>query len=221
MKCAVGTLKSILSIAGPQPLGGELDERRMERPRDLEPDRAARAFALRLVAALVDGIASRPRRRAGRGSCSSPARRCGSSGRAPRPPHRRGPRIAAIEPGRSLAAAAVARPRSRTSAIVSAIPSERGRAESRELADRVADHVVGLDPARTQRRVDREARRDERRLLELGPASAPRSLPSKQSRFRSSPEASLPSLVDRHRLRFVPRRSPGPCRARTSPGRGT
>ena len=40
--------------------------------------------------------------------------------------------------------------------------------ERRELADRVADHVVGLDPGGLQRREQREAGRDERRLLDLG-----------------------------------------------------
>src|SRR5262249_6065161 len=41
------------------------------------------------------------------------------------------------------------------------------RAERRELADRMADDVIRLDPPGTQRRIDREARRHERRLLHL------------------------------------------------------
>ena len=43
-----------------------------------------------------------------------------------------------------------------------------GRRERRELADRVADDVVRLDPARAQRGEHGEARGDERRLLHLG-----------------------------------------------------
>ena len=41
-------------------------------------------------------------------------------------------------------------------------------AERRELADRVADDDVRLEPRLADRREDREARRDERRLLHLG-----------------------------------------------------
>ena len=71
-------------------------------------------------------------------------------------------------PGRSLAAAAIASPRSRTSAIASAAVERLRRGERRELADGVPDDEVRLDAANADRLVDREARRHERRLLVLG-----------------------------------------------------
>ena len=48
------------------------------------------------------------------------------------------------------------------------VPSDAGRGERRELADRVTDDDVGLEPALTHRSEDRQARRNQRRLLHLG-----------------------------------------------------
>src|SRR3954465_3359660 len=88
------------------------------------------------------------------------------------------PRIAAIDPGFVFAASAIARPRSRTSAIASslfiappaataALAPPRPR-ERRKFTPRVADHEVRLDAAGLDRREHSEARRDERGLLDFG-----------------------------------------------------
>ena len=67
-----------------------------------------------------------------------------------------------------------------------------GRGQRRELADRVADHEVGHEPALAQRGEHRQARRDERRLLQLRLDHVPRSACRSRACARSRPEASLP-----------------------------
>src|SRR5581483_3590398 len=76
-------------------------------------------------------------------------------------------------------------------------PGSRKRCE---LADGVADHVVGLDSPQAQRDEDREARGDERRLLDLGVLELlERRVEAKPAEIETGRGA--PHLVDLHRLR--------------------
>ena len=150
-----------------QLVGRPLDERRVKRAGDPQPNRTARARLLRLDTALADGVV------------------LARDDDLARAVVVRGPDV------RDLAAEALdhlvrepedrghrARPRLRglghrdarargTSRIASAALSDSRRSERGELADGVPDHVVGRDPVRADRCVDRKARRDERRLLQL------------------------------------------------------
>ena len=150
----------------PELVGRALDERRVERAGDAEPDRAARAFALRLGAALADRVVlARDHDLAGAVVVRRPDVRDLAAetlddlvgepedrGHRARPLLRRlGHRDPAFghEPDRVGRA------------------DRLGGAERGELADRVPDDEVGMDPVRADRLVDREARRHERRLLQL------------------------------------------------------
>ena len=74
-----------------------------------------------------------------------------------------------------------------------------GGRERCELADRVADDVVGLDAARAQRREHGEAGRDERRLLDLGlDQLLDRRLEAEPAQVEAGRLA--PALEDLHRL---------------------
>ena len=118
------------------------------------------------------------------------------------------------------AASAIARPRSRTSAIASPTRHRAGGGQRGELADGVADDEVRLDPALRARR------RAWRGSSPRAPAAGPRSRPAPRAASRSraaSGRARTPRSPPRTppSPRARPRRSRGPCRPRASPGRGS
>ena len=175
-----------------EPVGRTRDERAVERARDLQLDRSSSAEALGLGAAAPPPRRSRRRSRSGRGSCSSPARRRRSCGRASRPPR---PRDRGSRPS---SRGACGRPRpSRDRARARARSPRRFRSRRRRRAPRTR-----RPSGRRRRRARaprREARRGSRGTSRRAPAAAPRSRrgPRAASRSRaaarSSPEASLPS----------------------------
>ena len=75
--------------------------------------------------------------------------------------------MAAIDPGRSFAASAIARPRSRTSPIVSRTFIAPAAARAANSPTEWPTTKSGIEPALAQSGEHREARRHERRLLEL------------------------------------------------------
>ena len=139
----------------------------MKRPRDTQADGPARAFSLRLRAALVD------RRRLTRDHELTRAvvvrRPYVVDLLAERlddlvgEPEDRSHRPRTVLSGGRHREAALAHERNRLGDADRAGSAERG-----ELADRVADDVVRHDAARTQGCVDREARRHECGLLHFG-----------------------------------------------------
>ena len=184
---------------GTKPVRGPRDERRMERSRHTQAHGAARPLLLGLGAALADGVVlagnddlARAVVVCGPHVCDRAAQTLDNLVREP-------------EDGRHRARPLLHRFRHRDPAL----PYEPdrvgrverlGRSERGELADGMADHVVGHDPTRADRLVDREARRDERRLLQ----------PRVEHVLHGAVEADLlevepggyaAGLVDGHRLR--------------------
>ena len=187
---------------GPQPVGRPGDERRVERARDLELDRPAGSFALRLLDALLDGeilagdddlsravVVGRP----------DPEDLAAQSldhlvGQTEDGGHRAGIAGGCVGHGQ----ATLAHERHRF------LEGHRlGRGECGELSDRVADDEVGLDAPVAQSCEHRERRRDERRLLHrrveqlLGLGVETEALEVEPARLAAAPED-----VHRGRHRF-------------------
>src|SRR5581483_9639714 len=202
---------------GPKPLRGAGDERRVERAGDAQLHRAAGAFERGLVARLVDGdrlagddelpgavVVRRPDVR------DLLAERLDDLvGEAEDGRHRAGMRTSRLGHGGSP----LAHERDRL-----AQRQRLRRAERRELADRVADDDVWADAARTERRVEREAGGDERRLLHLGVDEIlDRPVEAELLQVHAGGVARL--RVDRHRLGDRLGDLPAhPCLGRTLPG---
>ncbi len=158
-------------------------------------DRAPGAALGRQPDQPVDRTRRCRRRRSGRGSCSSPARRPRSRRRAPRSPRRRDRARPPSRPGCSRAAAAVALPRSGTRRDGVARRKRPARGERRVLADRVPDDGVRPQTARLDgRRQASDAVTSAGCWISVSVSSS--SGPSKQSRSRSRPDDLAPDLED-------------------------
>ena len=183
----------------PQPVGGARDERRVERARDAQADRAARALALRLDARLVDRgrlarddelaravVVRRPHVR------DLPAERLDDLvGEAEDRRHRAGVLLRGLrhrEPALAHERDRVARPRATAPSRAPRTRRPSGRRRSRAGS--------------RARAAPRRARATSRRAPAAAPRCrrGPRPAASKQSSFRSRPEASLALVVDGHRL---------------------
>ena len=150
-----------------EPVGRPRDERAVERPRDLQLDRSSSAEVLGLGAQLLDcvvlaGDHDLARAVVVRGPDADDLAAQVLDRLVLEPEDRRHrARVAAGRLGHREPA--LAHEADRLAGARCADRRERG-----ELADRVADDDVGLEPLGPDRRQDGEARRDERRLLHLG-----------------------------------------------------
>ena len=176
---------------------GERGERAVEAARDLELDGAPRAGRLGRGHQRVDALQRAARRRPARGSCSSRPRRPSMPSQSRSISSSSRPMTAAIAPGVAAAAAAVARPRSRVRCAASRSSIDARGDQRRVLADRVADHVVGRG-ARSRAAAARHASSvaDERRLRDVGLASAARAGPRSRASARSKPTRLRGAVVD-------------------------
>ena len=152
---------------GSQPIGRAGDERAVERARHLELDRSSSAEVFGLGAALLDRLMLARDHDLARAVVV-------------RRPHAHDPPaelldLLVLEPedrghrARTLASCLGHREPSLAHEPYCLACSQRpGGGKCRELADRVTDDDVGLEPALTHRSEDRQGRRDQRRLLHLG-----------------------------------------------------
>ena len=151
---------------GSQPLCCAGDERRMERAGDAKLDRPARAFFLGSRTALVHRLALTGDDELARAvvvrrpHAADPAAQALHDVVVEPQDRRHRARVLARRLGHREAPLANERDRLGDA-------DRRGRRQSGELADRVADHIVGLDASRLQRGEHGEAGGDERGLLDV------------------------------------------------------
>ena len=203
----------------PQPVGGAGHERRVERARDLQLDRPARARLLRSLAALVHRVvlagdddlpgAVVVRRPHAEDLAAEHLDHLVVEAEDRR--HRAGMPCGSLGHGDAALAHELDR-------LLGRHRFRRGK--RRELADRMADDEVRLDPARAYRRKHGERGRDERRLLHgrldevldrprgSRAARGRARMPRCRARRRSAPPAR-------------PRRCHVPSPSRSTPGRGS